>query len=193
MANVILIATGTLRTYRQIELAEELIRQNHSVRCINTGRSLWFMFVYILRHPGKIPIFWRTTHTPISEILNFVFSLYSTRPNHVAMARWADIIVVAPATCNTIGKVTSGITDNFPLLVIRVFERFKKVLVAPSMNPEMWADPFTQRNVEWLKNSNKYEVVGQIVAESLGSGERGMGIIADNEQIIARIKQLLAL
>jgi integrase len=68
---------------------------------------------------------------------------------HVTEAAWPDVVVVAPATCNTVGKLVWGIADNFPLLVIRAAPRTRRVIVVPSMNTG-WHDPQLQRNVDLL-------------------------------------------
>lgn len=191
MAKIILIATGAIRAFRQLELARELLARGHEVRCLHTGRSLLFLGVYLLRNPRQIPFFFRHMHSPLAEAVSYIASGFGRRASHVATARWADLILVAPTTCNTLGKITSGVTDNYPMLVVRAFDRGKRVVLAPAMNPEMWADPFTQQNIARLKETAKYVVVDPIVAATMGSGEVGMGVLAHNEQIVARVEALL--
>jgi phosphopantothenoylcysteine decarboxylase/phosphopantothenate--cysteine ligase len=192
MANIVLIATGAIRAYRQLELARELLARGHAVRCLHTPRSLLFLGVYLLRNPRQMPLFFRLMHSPLAEAFSYIASGFGRRASHVVTARWADVIVVAPATCNTLGKITSGVTDNYALLVVRAFHRDRRVVLAPAMNPEMWADPFTRHNVERLKATEKYLVVDPIVAATMGSGEVGLGVLAHNEQILAGVDAALA-
>ncbi len=191
MARVVLVATGAIRAYRQLELARELRARGHEVRCLQTARSLLFLGVYLLRNPSWIPAFLRDLHAPLAEAFSYVASGFGRKASHVATARWADVIVVAPVTCNTLGKIVSGVTDSYPLLVVRAFQRDRRVVLAPAMNPEMWADPFTQRNVALLKETAKYVVVDPIVAQTMGSGEVGMGVLAHNEQILEAVERAL--
>ncbi len=191
MANVVLIATGGIRAPRQILLAEKLLAQGHRVRCLNTNRSLMFLIPYFLAHPLRFFKHFKLMHSPLSEILCY-FSEFTGRVSHIGTSRWADVIVVAPATCNSIGKIANGITDNYPLLVVRAFQRNKKVLIAPSMNPEMWDDPFNQQNVEKIRQSKKYSLIEPVRGISV-SGESGLGIMAGDDTVIAEINRHLEL
>src|SRR4051812_26787655 len=103
---------------------------------------------------------------------------------HVTEARWAEVFVVAPATCNSIGKLVAGVTDNFPLLVLRAVPRSTKVIVVPSMNPEMWHDPQLQRNIDLLNATEKYRVICPRRGQML-SGDEGFGAQAPFEDIVA--------
>lgn len=189
MANVVLIATGGIRAHRQVELAELLSARGHRLRCLNTNRSLLFLFAWSLKRPLRMLRHLARMHTPFSEIFCY-FAEYTKQVSHVGTARWADVLVVAPATCNSIAKIANGITDNYPLLVIRAFERGRQVLIAPSMNPEMWADPANLDNVTKLKATQKYALVGPVAGTSV-SGEAGFGIMASNEAIIDAIEATL--
>src|SRR5215208_5770993 len=74
----------------------------------------------------------------------------SGRVEHVSLARWADLVLVAPATADAMARVAIGLGDD--LLSATILAGAKKVLWAPAMNPEMWNNPSTQRNVETLKS-----------------------------------------
>lgn len=181
MAKIVLIATGGIRAHRQVELAELLASRGHELRCLNTNRSLIFLFTWSLKRPLRMLRHLFRMHTPLAEVFCY-FAEYTKQVSHIGTARWADVLVVAPATCNSMAKIANGITDNYPLLVIRAFERGRKVLIAPSMNPEMWADPANLANVAKLRASEKYELVGPVSGTSV-SGEAGFGIMASNEAI----------
>lgn len=191
MANIVLIASGGIRTPRQIDIAEILLKQGHNVRCLNTTRSYFFLLTHFLVHPRKLIFFLKVMHSPVSEIFCY-FAEFAKKVSHIGTSRWADIVVVAPATCNTIGKVTAGITDSYPLLVVRAFERGRKVLIVPSMNPEMWADPYNLQNIEKLKSSEKYILVGPVNGRAV-SGETGFGMMAPNDLIVEQINYHLNL
>lgn len=103
---------------------------------------------------------------------------------HVAEAKWADVAVVMPATSNSVGKLAAGLSDSYPLLVIRAVPRTKKVIVVPSMNPEMWFDPQFQRNVDLLNATEKYQVISPSRGQ-MASGDFGFGAQAPFEDIVA--------
>lgn len=107
-------------------------------------------------------------------------------------AAWSDVVVVAPATCNTVGKLVWGITDNFPLLVIRAATRTTRVIVVPSMNTEMWHDPQLQRNVDLLNATQKYRVVCPRRGEMLG-GSVGFGAQASLADVITETYRALGI
>jgi len=190
VAKVVLIATGGVKAWRQLELADLLLAKGHEVRCLNTRKSLLFLALYFIRNPLKLIKFLRVQHNSFSELFIYIAEM-GGRISHVKSSRWADVILVAPTTANSMGKIVSGITDSFPLLVIRAFELKKKVLVAPSMNPEMWSDPFTQRNAKEIRASDKYILIEPVLGKS-NSGDIGYGIMAPNEQIIDAVEAVLA-
>jgi len=107
--------------------------------------------------------------------------------NHVSLASRADLIAIAPATANILAKVATGLADD--LLSTVVVSADSPVLLAPAMNPRMWANPITQANVEKLRALG-YHVVGP---ESgwLACREVGPGRMAEPEAILARIADLL--
>jgi len=187
MANILFIATGTIRSPMQLEIADQLVAEGHHVRCINTGASLAFMALHLASRPRRIPTFLRFAHALQPELMPYLKYAFGT-VNHIESARWGDLIVICPATCNTIGKLTSGVTDNFAMLVVRAFHG--NVLVCPSMNCAMWSDPFTQKNIAALRSSSKYLVVDPIVGTH-ASGEVGLGRVAPVETVLERIRETL--
>src|SRR3990172_1951932 len=183
MANVVLIATGGIRAPRQVELARAFLARGHRVRCVNSRSSYLLLVPHLLRHPRMAITFLRTMHSPLSELWSYVFAGWTGNVAHVRTSRWADVMVIAPATCNTIGKIANGITDSFALLIVRAFERGKKVVVAPSMNPEMWIDPCNQENIRKVEASGKYVLVRPVEGRSV-SGEVGLGMMAPLDQVV---------
>ncbi len=115
----------------------------------------------------------------------------SGRVEHVTLARWADLVLVAPATADAMARAAIGLGDD--LLSATVLAGAKKVLWAPAMNPEMWANPVTTRNVETLKGWG-HRFVGP--AEGLMASTEelpGVGRLADETQILAAVEASLQL
>ena len=109
----------------------------------------------------------------------------STR--HIDLARWADLFVIAPATANLLGKATSGIADD--LLTTILMATRAQILLAPAMNPGMWENAVTQRNLESLKRLG-YQIVDPGEGE-MACDESGVGRMAEPDQIFSAIESIL--
>jgi phosphopantothenoylcysteine decarboxylase/phosphopantothenate--cysteine ligase len=103
-----------------------------------------------------------------------------TWANHVMLGRWADAMVIAPASCNTIAKMANGICDN--LLLAVYLSSQCPVFIAPAMDEDMWHHPATQKNIDTLKgNGNQFLPVNN---GELASGLSGEGRMAEPEEIL---------
>ena len=105
---------------------------------------------------------------------------------HVNLARLADMVLVAPATANTIGKVAGGIADN--LLTAIIMATRAPVVFAPAMNPQMWTNPIVQGNIGRLQELGYHFVEPRVGV--LATGEQGMGCLAEVNVIVARLIEL---
>lgn len=191
MANILLVATGGTRASTQIELSERFRADGHAVRMLASGNALRFLSAYLARRPTKIINFLRSYRPALQE----TFAYFRERPKcvpHIAEGKWADIAVMAPATCNSIGKLVAGISDNYALLVLRAIPRNKRVVVVPSMNPEMWFDPFLQRNIDLLNETEKYRVLSPTRGEML-CGDWGFGAQVPLNKIVDETYRLLGI
>jgi phosphopantothenoylcysteine decarboxylase/phosphopantothenate--cysteine ligase len=112
----------------------------------------------------------------------------SGRVEHVSLARWADLALVAPATADAIARVAVGFGDD--LLSATVLAGARRVLWAPAMNPEMWSNPATVRNVETLKGwGHSFVGPGEGVMAS-AEEEPGVGRLADEAQIMEAVEKV---
>jgi phosphopantothenoylcysteine synthetase/decarboxylase len=114
----------------------------------------------------------------------------SGRVEHVYLARWADLVLVAPATADAMARAAIGLGDD--LLCATILAGAKQVLWAPAMNPEMWNSLATKRNVETLKSWG-HRFVGP--AEGLMASaeeEPGVGRLADEAEIVEAVEKALA-
>ncbi len=107
---------------------------------------------------------------------------------HIRLAREADLIIVAPATADIMGKMANGLADDLPTTVLLAASC--PVLVAPAMNPHMWAHPAVARNVETLEGDGLH-LVGPNEGEMAECGERGLGRMAEPLEIVAAAERLL--
>jgi phosphopantothenoylcysteine synthetase/decarboxylase len=110
---------------------------------------------------------------------------------HIELAKWADIVLIAPATANIIGKIACGIADDLLSTIVMAVPKKTPVAVAPAMNVEMWNNPIVQKNVSFLESLGTYHII-QPVEGLLACGDVGKGKIADNELIVQKVEQLLS-
>jgi phosphopantothenoylcysteine decarboxylase/phosphopantothenate--cysteine ligase len=166
MPRILLGVTGGIAAYKACELTRLLVKQGHEVIPLVTTGAQRFVaeetFLALAR---------RSRNEDVYEHL--------TR---------ADLLVVAPCTANTLAKLAHGIADN--VLTEAALAHRGPVLVAPAMNPRMWAHPATRANVAALRERG-VELVGPDEGE-MAEGEWGVGRLAEPEEIAARAAQLLA-
>ena len=108
---------------------------------------------------------------------------------HIRLSREADLIVVAPATADLLAKMAGGHADDLATCVLMATD--KPVLVAPAMNPRMWLNPATRRNVALLE-ADGVHFVGPNVGEMAERGEAGPGRLAEVPELLDAIERLLA-
>lgn len=187
MAKIVQIITGSIRAERGLEIAVGLRRQGHTVRLLVTRAGWLFLLAHFFRHPSAVPAFVRMWHSTARELLGYLGIGSSL---HVGLSRWADTVIVAPCTCNTLASIASGGSSSFPLLVVRALDLGKPVWLATAMNPQMWEDPANQRNFEFLSRTEKYRFVGPVEGVAT-SGDTGK-VMAPADMIIAAIAERLA-
>jgi phosphopantothenoylcysteine synthetase/decarboxylase len=114
----------------------------------------------------------------------------SGRVEHVSLARWADLVLVAPATADAMARVAIGLGDD--LLSATILAGAKRVLWAPAMNPEMWNNPATRRNVETLKSWGHHFVGPAEGAMASAGEEAGVGRLVEEAEIVAAVEEVLS-
>jgi phosphopantothenoylcysteine decarboxylase/phosphopantothenate--cysteine ligase len=166
MARILLGVTGGIAAYKACELTRLLVKRGHDVIPLVTPGARRFVseetFLALARRPKDEDVYPHLTR--------------------------ADLLVVAPCTANTLAKLAHGIADN--VLTEAALAHRGPVLVAPAMNPRMWAHPATRANVEALR-SRGVELVGPDEGE-MAEGEWGVGRLADPRTIFESAEQLLA-
>ena len=191
MAQIIVIATGGVRAPSALEVLDRFAGDGHDVRLLATGPALRFMIWPLLSSPASLRLFFRSFRPQLRETLAY-FLYRKIGVPHVEEGKWCDLAVVVPASSNSLGKLVAGLADNYPILVARGVPRSKRVLVIPSMNPEMWLDPFVQRNIDELNATQKYRVLCPSAGE-MASGDFGIGAQVSMETIINESYRALGL
>jgi len=174
--HVFLGVTGSIAAYKAAELCSRLRGRGHEITVALTENAQRFVGA--------------ATFQALSgrQVLTDLFvETDRYNPLHVSISEWADLIVIAPATAATIGKLAAGILDD--VITCVTFASRAPVLIAPAMNDLMYAHPVVAENIEKLRN------VGYEFAEPeegrLASGKIGKGRLARIETILERVDQLL--
>ena len=174
---VLLIVGGGIAAYKSLDLIRRLKERGIAVRCILTKAAEHFV-------------------TPLSagaivgeRVFTDLFDAASEFDvGHIRLAREADLIVVAPATADLMAKMVGGHADDLATAVL--LAAGTKILLAPAMNPHMWANRATQRNLAQLV-ADGVALVGPNEGEMAEKGERGLGRMAEPLEIAAAVEKLL--
>ena len=168
--NIIVGITGGIAAYKSPELVRLLKKAGHDVRCATTEHALQFVT--------------RSTLETVSGNVLYCDLFASGRTEHISLKDWADMIVVAPATANCIGKLASGIGDD-ALSTLLLAMNPQRVVLAPAMNSQMWSHPAVQRNIDILRSWG-IRTIGPAEGE-LACGTSGIGRMAEPEEIATAI------
>jgi phosphopantothenoylcysteine decarboxylase/phosphopantothenate--cysteine ligase len=173
---IVLGVTGSIAAYKAAELASQLTKVGAKVEVIMTDAATEFVTPLTFRN---------VTGRPVVTKMWELASEYSVE--HVALADAADIVVIAPASANTIAKLAAGMADN--MLTCTVLATKAPIIIAPAMDVNMYENPITQDNLAKLK-ARDFVIVGP-ESGRLASGKMGMGRFIEVNQIIGTICQVL--
>lgn len=176
--HILLIIAGGIAAYKSLDLIRRLRERGASVRPIMTRGAQEFVTPLAV---GALSA---------SHVYTELFSREDEQDvGHIRLARECDLILVAPATADLMAKMAHGLADDLASTVLLATDR--PVLIAPAMNPKMWAHPATQRNFALLQRDG-IEAIGPMEGEMAESGERGRGRMAEPLEIAARVEDMLS-
>ncbi len=169
---ILLIICGGIAAYKSLEIIRLLKKNGSSVKTILTNNAKNFV-------------------TPLSVVSLSQEKVYTdlfnsdneSEMDHISLSRWADLILIAPATANTISKISYGLSDDLASTV--VFASDKKTFIAPAMNVRMWEHKSNKENLKKLINFS-YELIGPENGD-MACGEYGMGKMSEPITIINHI------
>ena len=175
---ILLVIGGGIAAYKSLDLIRRLKERSYAVRCILTKAAEHFV-------------------TPLSagaivgeRVFTDLFDpAHEFDIGHIRLAREADLIVVAPATADLMAKLAGGHADDLATAVLLASKA--RILLAPAMNPAMWASKATQRNLAQLV-ADGITLVGPGEGEMAEAGESGIGRMAEPLDIVAAVSDLLA-
>jgi len=174
---ILLIICGGISAYKSLELIRLLKKKKAKVKTILTNSAKKFV-------------------TPLSvsslsqeKIYDDLFSIENeVEMDHISLSRWSDLILVAPATANTISKLACGSSDDLASTVMLASN--KDIFLVPAMNVRMWEHPSTKENINKLKRF-KYKIIGPEIGD-MACGEYGEGKMTEPNKIITQIENYFA-
>lgn len=168
---IVIGVTGSIAAYKIPLLVRLLIKQGVDVKVVMTPSSADFVSPLVLSTLSK------------NEVL-IDLSNDNKWTNHVHLGRWADLMLIAPASCNTLSKMATGMCDN--LLLAVYLSATCPVMIAPAMDEDMWKHPATKQNIAQLKSHGHYLL--KVETGELASGLIGEGRMAEPEAIMETIE-----
>lgn len=177
MKNILLGITGGIAAYKSASFARLLIKSGYDVRVIMTASAQAFITPLTLQ---------ALTGNPVH--INLLDETAELGMGHIELAKWADLLIIAPATANTIAKLAMGIADD--LLTTVCLATTAPILVAPAMNQQMWQHPSVKLNLQTLTDYD-YEIIQPASGEQ-ACGDIGEGRLPEPEQLLEYVQYFIA-
>jgi len=170
---ILLVICGGISAYKSLELIRLLKKQDVEVKTILTKSAKEFVTPLSVASLSKGKVY--------DDLFN---AENEAKMDHISLSRWADLILVVPATANTISKLSAGSSDDLASTVILASD--KDVFLAPAMNVRMWEHPSTKQNLNKLK-SYGYKIIGPEIGD-MACGEFGEGKMTEPKDIFQTIQ-----
>ena len=177
MKNILLGITGGIAAYKSASFARLLIKNGYDVRVIMTASAQAFITPLTLQ---------ALTGNPVH--IDLLDESAELGMGHIELAKWADLLIIAPATANTIAKLAMGIADD--LLTTVCLATAAPILVAPAMNQQMWQHPSVKLNLQTLTDYD-YEIIQPASGEQ-ACGDIGEGRLPEPEQLLEYVQYFIA-
>lgn len=176
--NIVLGVTGSIAAYKAAELTSLLTKQGCDVRVVMTADALRFITEVTFKTLSRHPV-----------VTDLYDEAEGWQPAHIKLADEADLLLIAPATANTIAKLALGLANDALSCVALALNAQARILVAPAMNGKMWLHPATQQNVATLK-ARGAEFIGPEKG-LLSCGYEGLGRLWPVEKVSKHALELL--
>ena len=172
MSNILLAITGGIAAYKSAVFARLLIKAGFEVRVIMTSGAQAFITPLTLQ-----------ALTGNEVHISLLDEKAEAGMGHIELAKWADLVVIAPASANTLARLAMGMADD--LLTTVCLATTAPVIIAPAMNQQMWAHPAVNLNVQTLRDMN-YQIIAPASGEQ-ACGDVGAGRLPEPEQLLEEI------
>jgi phosphopantothenoylcysteine synthetase/decarboxylase len=180
--NILLGVSGGVAAYKSVDLASKLTTAGAEVNIVMTENACRLVGEASFEAVTGSAVFTSLWNTPEGYKIG-----------HIALVDWADIIVVAPATANIVGKVANGICDDLLSTILCAAWRLIQsgaVFLAPTMNSNMWNNPAVQRNLTTVKEMG-FQLIGPVEGR-LACGTEGIGRMSEPQDILEVIEKAAA-
>ena len=174
--NIVVGISGSIAAYKAADLISRLRSYGANVRVVMTSSSSQFITITTLESLSGNKVIYENNKSSIS---NFT---------HLDIAKWADIIVIAPCTANLMNKIANGVGDDLLTTICLAYN--KKLFIVPAMNPDMWTNKITQSSVKRLEK-NKINIIGPEYGKH-ACGDTGYGRMSSTEYIIEQLENFQA-
>ena len=175
---IVLGVAGGVAAYKAVDLASKLTAAGAQVRTVMTESAL-----RLVGAKSFEAVTGQSVYTSMWE------EAQEYKIGHISLADWADVVVVAPATANIIGKAANGICDDL-LSTVLCAGWEKPTVFAPAMNEKMWTNPAVQENIKFVKRMGA-ELVGPGRGR-LACGTEGVGRMAEPQEILEAVEKIAA-
>lgn len=197
---ILLGVTGSIAAVLTGKMVKAL-REVGEVRVVFTDRGRWFIDnnekaeaelaeqipeVSAEYSGGHIGIFNEDDEWPYG-----LFEPHEDKIMHIELREWADCLVIAPLTANTLAKIVHGFCDNLLTSVVRAWDHQYPIVVAPAMNTKMWENRPTVDQIYELRTMRRFHVVYP-VEKCLACGEKGMGAMAPISEIVRTVRDVIS-
>jgi phosphopantothenoylcysteine decarboxylase/phosphopantothenate--cysteine ligase len=171
---ILLIICGGISAYKSLEIIRLLKKNGVIIKTILTKSGAEFVTPLSISSLSQ------------SKVYQDLFSIENeAEMDHISLSRWADLILIAPATANTISKLANGSSDDLASTVALASN--KKIFISPAMNVRMWEHQSTKQNIAKLKSYN-YRLIGPKIGD-MACGEYGKGKMSEPKEIINEIEK----
>ncbi len=179
--NILLGVTGSVAAILTPKLYAELSKIGN-VRIVATEKGMFF-----IRKACSEEAYVTTVYTDSSE---WNWEEKGDPVQHIDLAEWADVLVIAPLTANTLAKMAHGICDNLLTCIWMAWDRYKYVIIAPAMNTKMWENNITRKNLHSLPcfDLGRKGIHVPPVKKQLACGTVGIGAMASIEDILKEVR-----
>ncbi|XP_062131342.1 phosphopantothenoylcysteine decarboxylase [Drosophila sulfurigaster albostrigata] len=178
--NVIIAATGSVATIKLVQLISELsneqLEYKFNIKVIITEHAKHFF--ELEQMPENVPILhnrdeWLTWNKRGDPVL------------HIELGKWADMLLIAPLSANSLAKIATGICDNLVMCVVRAWDLKKPLLFAPAMNTRMYDHPITREQINRLISWGYTEI--PCISKTLMCGDTGNGAMSEVATIVKSV------
>jgi len=173
---ILLGVTGSVATTLLNKLVLELVGASHTVKVVATEKSKYFFNDDDI----SAEVIYEEDEWPDEKYEK------NMQINHIALRDWADLLLIAPLSANTLAKMANGICDNLLTCIARAWDPNKSVVVAPAMNTQMYKHPITKDQIEKLGHYYYNYSIAWPISKELACGDIGIGAMANISDIVKK-------